>query len=437
MTAPKKTELDHYLAISRAIAGELDFQNVLNAIAGAVRKNLLGYNHLDVAVVLPGDRSKHFAVETGVETVWNRDGEGRLNDLAPVRQVLNGEIGLLVTGDAWADPRFHFEGADDAPIFEANLRSRIHVPMIVHGDVIGVLSFSSHLRNAYDDNDARIARNIADLIAPYFHALNMSDQARISARAEGAARGREKSLRIGAQNLTEAMEAERQRLGMELHDQTLADLSAIYRLVSHLANEGPPSRREMIELANAISRCTSELRNIIENAKPGVLDLFGVTEAIAAQLKRATIGINREIATSVTDDTSNLLDRAEYRLQLSVFRIVQEAVTNAVKHSGCDTIDVRIRRVDGEVDVTVSNNGQTPTEGWRRSVRGVDNIRVRAALIGARIDFERDQTGAGSRTVLTIPVSAEHFPPDVVAREGTEPLAPVVEKPTACAGGAT
>ncbi|MFY0633702.1 MAG: GAF domain-containing protein [Vannielia sp.] len=403
MDLAAESELDHYLAISRAVAGEMDLQNVLNGIAGAVKSKLLEYHHLDVAVVTPGDKSKHFALETGIETVWNRDGEGRPNALAPVRQVLSGEIGNLVTGDAWTDPRFHFDGADDAPIFEANLRSRIHVPLTVHGEVIGVLSFSSPERNAYGEDDVRKAQNVADLIAPYFYALNMSDQAQSSARAEGAARGREHSLRHGAQRLTEAMEAERLRLGMELHDQTLADLSSVFRRVSRLAGQPGPDSAELQEIAKAISRCTTDLRGIIENTKPGVLDLFGVTQAIEAQLERATQGQDRKIATKVIDDTDNLLDRSEYRLQLAVFRIVQEAVTNAVKHSECSTITVRLSIEDHSLGIVVANDGRVPLVGWRRSNRGVDNIRIRAALIGARVEFERDPNGSGSRTILNIP----------------------------------
>lgn len=403
MDPTDETELEHYLAISRAVAGEMDLQNVLNGIAGAVQSKLLDYHHLDVAVVLPGDKSKHFALETGVETVWNRDGEGRPNDLAPVRQVLNGEVGNLVTGDAWEDPRFHFDGADDAPIFEANLRSRIHVPLTVHNEVIGVLSFSSPRRNAYNDHDVRKAQNIADLIAPYFYALNMADLARSSAKAEGAARGREHSLRNGAQRLTEAMEAERLRLGMELHDQTLADLSSVFRKISRLASHPGPDRAELQEVAEAVSHCTTELRSIIENTKPGVLDLFGVAQAIEAQLERATDASHRNIRTSVVDETDNLLDKVEYRLQLAVFRIVQEAVTNAVKHSACSEIEVSLSIVDDTVEIVVSNDGRVPPEGWRRSRRGVDNIRVRAALIAASVEFERDPNGSGSSTILKIP----------------------------------
>ena len=398
-------KLEHYLAISRAVGGELDFQNVLNRIAGAVKSKLLDYDHMDVAVVLPSDKSMHVAIETGVQTIWSQDGKRQENKYSPIRQMLSGEVDVLTTDDAWEDPRFHFEGSFDEPIFSANLRSRIHVALNVHGKVLGALNISSHKKDAYDAQDVEVARNIADLISPYIYALSMGEQARVSALAEGAARGREQSLRTGAQKLTEAMEAERQRLGMELHDQTLADLSAIYRRVERLAETTQPGARELRHVSDTISRCTVELRGIIENAKPGVLDLFGLTQAIEAQLKRSTQGLDRQIATSVTDSSDNAMDRGAYRIRLAVFRIVQEAVTNAVKHSGCSDIRVALSQTDDAIRVEVSNDGVEPPEGWRRSPRGVNNIKVRADLIGADVAFVRNPSGMGSKTILTVPVS--------------------------------
>lgn len=404
MANPTDISLEHYLAISRAVAGELDFQKVLNRIAGAVRSKLLEYDHLDVAIVSPDDSSVHVAFETGVSTVWGRVGKSQPNEFSPIRQLLQGETKSMLTGDAWEDPRFHFEGAFDAPIFEANLHSRIHVPLYVHGKVLGSLNVSLHRKNAYDENDLVVAQNIADLISPYVYALNMGEQARASALAEGAARGREQSIRLGAQRLTEAMEAERQRLGMELHDQTLADLSAIYRRVTQLATQANPDSRALEQVSESISRCTSELRGIIENAKPGVLDLFGLTQAIEAQLDRVTQGLDRAIETFVSDTTDNALDAGPDRIRIAVFRIVQEAVTNAIKHSGCLRISVVLTQSEDQILITVANDGIEPSEGWRRSTGGVDNIRIRAALIGSEVDFHRNESGEGSRTVLAIPM---------------------------------
>lgn len=396
-------KLEHYLAISRAIGGELDFQNVLNRIAGAVKSTLIDYDHMDIAILLPSDKSMHVAVETGMTTIWGQEGTLQENRFSPIRQMLMGEADVLTTGDAWEDPRFHFEGSFDEPIFSANLHSRIHVALNVHGEILGALNISSHKKNSYGAQDVEIARNIADLISPYIYALSMGEQARISALAEGAARGREQTLRTGAQKLTDAMEAERQRLGMELHDQTLADLSAIYRQVERLADATRPDARELRHVADTISRSMAELRGIIENAKPGVLDLFGLTQAIEAQLERVTHGLDRQITTSVTDGTNNAMDQKAYRIRLAVFRIVQEAVTNAIKHSGCRSISVVLSQGRDAICVEVSNDGSTPAEGWRRSSRGVNNIKVRADLIGADVAFVRNTSGAGSKTILSVP----------------------------------
>lgn len=404
MHQSENSDLELYLAISRAVAGELDLQNVLNRFAGAIRDKLLTYDHLDVAVVMPGDNSMHVSIETGMETSWSKGGLQHSNARSPIRALLEGEVDLMFTGDAWEDPRFHFDEALDQPIFDANLRSRMHVPMVVHGNVIGALNVSSQQRNAYGDRDIAVARNIADLVAPYFYALNMSEQARSAALAEGAARGREQSLKQGAQKLAEAMEAERQRLGMELHDQTLADLSSIYRQISVLAKDLYPHRRELRAVAQDISRCTDELRKIIENAKPGVLELLGFSDAVETQLKRATKGLDRQVAVDVDDATGQILDRSDYSLQLALFRIVQEAVTNAVKHSSCSAIGV-VLDVDGhDLRIAVKNDGRVPPEGWRRSSGGVDNIKFRAALVGARVNFERSSDGQGSSTTVLIPL---------------------------------
>lgn len=425
MSSRDAIKLEHYLAISRAIGGEFDFQNVLNRIAGAVKSTLLEHDHMDVAVVLPSDKSMHVAIETGMQTFWGQAGTQQQNKFSPIRQMLSGEVDVLTTGDAWEDPRFHFEGSFDEPIFSANLRSRIHVALSVHGEILGALNISSHKKNAYNAQDIETARNIADLISPYIYALAMGEQARASALAEGAARGREQSLRIGAQKLTEAMEAERQRLGMELHDQTLADLSAIYRRVERLAEAALPDARELRHVSDTISRSMSELRGIIENAKPGVLDLFGLTQGIEAQLKRATQGLDRQIATSVTDSTDNAIDRGAYRIRLAVFRIVQEAVTNAVKHSGCRAINVVLSQESDAIKVEVSNDGSEPAEGWRRSTRGVNNIKVRADLIGADVAFVRNASGTGSKTVLTVPLG--ELDPNETASATSHDLEPKLE----------
>ncbi|MFP3588990.1 hypothetical protein SCB29_36145, partial [Paraburkholderia sp. SIMBA_055] len=80
------------------------------------------------------------------------------------------------------------------------------------------------------------AQSIADLLAPYFFAIRAAEQAKRSAIVETEARAREEGLRFGALKLTEALETERHRIGMDLHDQTLADLTRLARHVERLTH---------------------------------------------------------------------------------------------------------------------------------------------------------------------------------------------------------
>lgn len=380
--------LDHYLSISRAVAGQMDFKAVLHQIAGEVQ-TMLPYDHMDVVIISPDNSDCHVSVEVGVATQWGEDDESRPIMESPIRDLLNGDLDYILSGDAWEDPIFHITGHFSAPIFDADLHSRIHVPLLVHGKIHGSLNISSHQKNAYNKDDLAVAKNIADLISPYFYALSMGERARKLALSEGSARGREEALRSGALRLTEGMEYQRKRLGMELHDQTLGDLSRIYRQLTTLSRHSKVSAVEVAGIGDAIGQCMGELRRIIENAKPGVLDMFGLQQAIEAQLEQSVEGIAPKIAYSVIDETGSALDHSPEMLRTSVFRVCQEAVNNAVRHGKCRNLNVVIVKNGSNIDVSISNDGLEPPLNWAQSTRGIDNMRVRAALISGKISFER------------------------------------------------
>lgn len=407
--------LDRYLAISRAVAGQLDFKDVLLQIAGEV-KNLLPHDHMDVAIIEPDNRDRHVAVEVGVSTGWGQADAAQPIDNSPIRGLLRGEVANIITGDAWKDPQFHFDGAFDSPIYDARLHSRIHVPLQVHGIIYGSLNISSHRCDVYSEADLLTAQNIADLIAPYFFALIRGQQAEKSALAEGAARGRAEALRQGALRLTEGMERERRRLGMELHDQTLADLTRIYRQLSRLARKPDLCGQELAQLEDDLAQCTRELRRIIEDAKPGILELFGFHQAVEAQLERSVAGNPLPIKTKVVDTTDGVLDRGPEPVRIAIFRIVQEAVNNAIKHGCCSRIDVTISKVKELIEIRVSDNGSGPQKGWDQSTGGVDNMKVRAALISAELLFEDGTADRNTRIIIRLPL-AELLPSDVTAVE--------------------
>ena len=141
--------LEKYLAISRAIAGQMDFQSVLGEIADELYQ-LFEHDHVDISILLPDQPDRNVSFEVGVSTKWGETNDTpHLTSESPIRDLLIGKVPYYLTSDACNDARFHFERAFDSPIFEANLRSRVHVPLQVHGEVLGSLNLSSHQVGKY------------------------------------------------------------------------------------------------------------------------------------------------------------------------------------------------------------------------------------------------------------------------------------------------
>lgn len=393
-----------FLAISRAIAGQMTYDGVLRAVAAGVQ-DLIPSHHMDV-VLLSRDRLEHQCYEVGVRTIWGDLAERPApTSWSPIRSVLWGERPYIRTDDALTDSRFHFAGALDDPIYSANLRSRIIMPLRVQGDVIGALNISRHEPGRYDDDHVTVAQRCADLIAPYFYALVLAEEARTAALAEGEARAREQELRAGALRLTEWMEGERRRIALDVHDQTLADLARISRRTSTLREHGRASIDELAALEADVAVCLGELRRIIEDMKPTMLDLFGFREAIEALLARNAVLAPRPIAHEVVDASGNVPDSLPPAIRATLYRIVQEAVNNAIAHSGAKRVAVRVAVEDGCLAVDVVDDGSGfDARTARAKGGGVAHMSTRADLIGARVDIVAGPDGGGTSVRLRLPL---------------------------------
>lgn len=373
--------LPHLFRISRALAGRLDFLSAIQAVAQEIRR-FLPYDHLDLCL-LRHDGHLSAAYETGIDTAWGRSGIVDVRH-SPIRTLLRGEVGHLLTLDATADPRFHFPGAFTDPILDHDLRARVHVPLVVADGIIGALSISCCTAGRYGEADVAAARYVADLISPYVFALREAERSRHAAIVEAEARAREEGLRRGARELTQALEQERQRIGMDLHDQTLADLSRLMRDLSR------PGVLDAEAVLARLDDCVADLRRIIDTAVPSILEMFGFAHAVRVHLERAAGDARIE----VHDESRGTLDALEPVARMAMFRIVQEAINNAGRHARASRIDVRIAAAP-RLRVTVADDGCGLSDEIRRSRKkgGQSHMRTRAQLIGARLSVRSGRTG--------------------------------------------
>ena len=379
-----------------AIAGEQTYEGVLAAIACKLG-HVLPFDHIDIVMLVAGGRN-HICFETPVRTIWSSFARApQPTGLSPVRSVLNGALPYILTDDAFADERFHFEGAFTQPIFQATLRSRVIVPLKLRDMVFGSISISKRDVKAYDRTALRVGRACAKMVAPYLFALMAGET-----RGRQASRGEMETLRSGLLNLAEAAERDRRRLGMDLHDQTIGDLSRIARRASGLKTRSPLLRREVTELRREIAHCLAELRRIVDDALPAVLELFGFAAAVEETLRRSQAGLAAPMCVTLRDHSDGAADRLAEVDRVLLYRIVQEAVNNAVKHSRATRLEARIGCDPGRLEVEIEDDGCGGVD--ETSPRGVSHMRSRAALIGARLRFGCGREGRGTRVSVQVPL---------------------------------
>jgi len=393
--------VDRLLAISRALAGHTNPGEAFRATAVEIGK-LIPHDHMDVAVLLQ-EGASHACYEAGYHTSWSGLAEQPLaTTRSPVRAVLWGDVPYLLTGDAVADPRFHFDGALDGPIFSAKLRSRIVVPLRARGEIVGALNISRHDRDCYSFEDIGVAQQCADFIAPYIFALLQANEAQRAMLAEAEARNREELLRVGASRLTEGMERERRRMAMDLHDQTLADLARVARQISALRSQGVARAAQLADLEAEVVNCLTELRHIVDDMRPSVLELFGFRDAVEAHLNRSVTRAKPPIAVGIVDASDGSADDLPETTRTALYRIAQEAINNAVRHAGADRIEVHISSTVSELVVAVTDDGWGCDALGAIASGGIGHMRTRAALIGARLDIGRAGRKGGTRVQIAI-----------------------------------
>lgn len=399
--------LNSLLRISRHLAGQVEIRSALRAVKAEI-ETLLPIDHVDVCLI-DDEVIWHTSYEVGIRTRWSLSRS--LVKHSPIRSILYSEIDYMLTGNAMEDPRYLFEGSLAEPILKHKLRSRVNVAMKVLGRTIGALNCSSRQADIYDENTLQRVQHIADVLAPYFYSLWAIEKAQQAAIVEAEAKAREEGLRQGALELTKALEQERQRIGMDLHDQTLADLTRIMRDM-----ETAETQEDKAEIIGSVQDCIQDLRRIIDTAVPTLLDMFGFAHALRIHLERA-VADAENMNLIVSDETDGRIDTIDPTTRIALFRIAQEAINNAARHANADRICVSVNLKNAHLKLSISDNGSRHSKPAKqkngakvidKATGGMDHMRTRARLIAA--DF-RVTRRAGTRIEVRLPLSEEAVSP--------------------------
>jgi signal transduction histidine kinase len=213
------------------------------------------------------------------------------------------------------------------------------------------------------------------------------------------------------QQVVTAQEQERQRIARELHDgpgQTLTALGlGLAGTATQVEHNQEAAARQLNDLKGLSTHALQELRDIIADLRPSVLDDLGLLPALRSQIQLLEERIDIDATLKVTGDRRRL----PTEIETIIFRIIQEALTNIAKHAraGQATVQLHFNPATVEIEVKDDGRGFEPTrilrpgnnrhQGW-----GVLGMQERASLVGGTCTIE-SEPGVGTTVYVEIPLT--------------------------------
>jgi PAS domain S-box-containing protein len=225
-----------------------------------------------------------------------------------------------------------------------------------------------------------------------------------------AARRNEGLLRALSQRIVQAQEAERGRVAVELHDNITQLLCAIVvrsqALADRISTSDGPSKREATILREMLGKATEEVERISRDLRPSVLDQLG----LIAALRETSTGFANRTGVSLELALVRLTVRLPADAELTLYRILQEALRNVEAHSGASHVTVRLSKHGKSIQLSIHDDGigfntaEHPSRRRRNGRLGLLSMRERAAYVGGTVAVKSARR-AGTKVEVRIPVA--------------------------------
>jgi signal transduction histidine kinase len=355
--------------IGDVLTGELELEPLLALVARRLR-SLINARLVLIALPEPGHEGLRTAAADGEDS----DAYGLVG--------MELELGSSKTGRVLQRGRSERVDSvlDDPEIDQQvarrmGVRSALYVPLVAQGRPIGVVVAHDKLgaTSNFSDEDVRLTESLA-------------------ARAAIAVELSERVSRDAVRRVVEAQELERARLARELHDETGQALTSILlglkSLEDHVdSNEGHIAVTELREL---VVSTLQDVRRLAVELRPAALDDFGLVPAI--ERLRDTVeeqgGISVDVQSPLGDE------RLPPETETALYRIVQEALVNVLKHAAASRVTVRLSRSGKTMSLAVQDDGKGFDPAIvRDGGLGLVGMRERVALLGGRLTVESSEGG--------------------------------------------
>jgi len=299
--------------------------------------------------------------------------------------------------DVRQDPRWYGD-FDHGSGFTTH--SLLCVPLKSKGQIIGVLEAVNKESGQFDQDDLWLLNALAAPVATAIENARLFEQ---------VSTGREQ-LQALSRRLVEVQEAERGHIARELHDETGQALSSLLLGLSLLEREaGDPQAviARAADLGGMVDQMLENLHRLAMNLRPATLDHLGLVAALEQYLD----SFGRQYGIEVQFEALGLdNERLSPAMETALYRIVQEAMTNVVRHAQASRTDVLVeRRTEGRVVVIIEDNGVgfDPQTALQSRRLGLFGMRERAEMLGGTLSIE-SSTGSGTTLLVEVPYANSH-----------------------------
>jgi signal transduction histidine kinase len=367
------TQLESLNEVSEALARETDLPKLLELAAERLRELLAARV---VLVELPTLGGTELAVEAA-------SGE-RAAALYGLRlDVRSSKAGLtlLRRRPERIDSLIDDPEVDQTAPRLVDATAALYVPLVVHDRALGVVAVYD--RSGHDprfsDADMRIAQAFANRAAI---AIELSERV-----------GRE-----AVRSLLEGQELERKRLARELHDETGQALASIRLGLKAL--EQQVGEEPLAHVRELVASALDDVRRLTVELRPPALDDFGLAPA----LERLTSVVGSRSGIEIVLDVRPGLDLSPEQ-ETAVYRIVQEALTNVVKHADAASVSIVVTAVGDMIRAVIEDDGNGFDPGSVRvGALGLVGMRERVSLLGGRLQVD-SRRGKGTALLVELPAA--------------------------------
>jgi two-component system sensor histidine kinase UhpB len=213
----------------------------------------------------------------------------------------------------------------------------------------------------------------------------------------------ERARRDASRTALAAQEGERLRVARELHDEVGQSLTAAMIHAEHsLETSGGSSEDDLRSVVETLRESLDDVRRIARELRPEALDDLGLINALIALCSR----VSDQGSLLIRRDFAVRLPPLPPEVELVVYRVAQEGLTNALRHAEADEATLSLEVVDNELRLSVIDDGVGMPTSLPPDTVGIAGMRERALLIGGQLRIDSNP-GAGTELRLTVPLDAQ------------------------------